>query len=254
MAFATECTSVHMSVLSGAGPALHSYMTGVRGRRHSRQEKSHMKRFSFIAAVALIAGCDGATSEKSPEPSPSRSEAMSHDLGPFFQIEMEMVDSLAASIGSSPSDTWVRIMIEHHRGGLAISRLVLEREPSDAVAGAARATIEKLSSQIDELDDILREGPPDEESVLMYRPTIERMHDAMMGAEGADISDTWLRKMREHGRGAIALCDDLLAQQTVPGEVRKLAVRLRSEVLREITVLERVLREEAKRSEPAINR
>ena len=200
-----------------------------------------MKRFFLLAALVLIAGCGEAASEKDPEPLPSPSEIMSHDLGPFFQVEMKMVDRLAAVVGSSPSDTWVRIVMEHHRGGVEISQMVLDQEPPSAVAAMARATIGRLSPEIDELRGWVRNGSPSEESALIYRPTIERMHNAMMSAEGANASDTWLRKMLEHHRGAVALCDVLLAQEDVPAGVQRLTEELRRKELGEIAALERLL-------------
>jgi len=40
-----------------------------------------------------------------------------------------------------------------------------------------------------------------------------QMHDRMMAAKGANVSDTWAAKMIEHHRGAIAMSETLLAEE-----------------------------------------
>jgi len=72
-----------------------------------------------------------------------------------------------------------------------------------------------------------------------------RMHDAMMAAGGADVSETWVRKMIEHHRGAIAMADVLLAQPGISPAVRAEAERTKAEQEQEIARLERMLRGEA---------
>ena len=67
-----------------------------------------------------------------------------------------------------------------------------------------------------------------------------QMHQAMMAATGADPSETWIRKMIEHHRGAVAMSDVVLAQNPTP-EVRGQATRTREERLREIETLEAML-------------
>ena len=69
----------------------------------------------------------------------------------------------------------------------------------------------------------------------------EQMHQAMMAAVGADPSETWIRKMIEHHRGAVAMSDIVLAQSPTP-EVRAEAEKTRTEQQREISRLEAMLR------------
>ncbi|MBA2771925.1 MAG: DUF305 domain-containing protein [Sphingomonas sp.] len=66
------------------------------------------------------------------------------------------------------------------------------------------------------------------------------MHQAMMAATGADPSETWIRKMIEHHRGAVAMSDVVLAQNPTP-EVRAQATKTREAQLREIELLEAML-------------
>ena len=67
-----------------------------------------------------------------------------------------------------------------------------------------------------------------------------QMHERMMAAAGADPSETWIRKMIEHHRGAVAMSDIVLAQNPTP-EVRAEAEKTRTDQLREISRLEAML-------------
>lgn len=46
-----------------------------------------------------------------------------------------------------------------------------------------------------------------------YAAVEMQMHETMMAAQGANISDTWARKMIAHHRGAVAMSEVLLAQE-----------------------------------------
>lgn len=70
-----------------------------------------------------------------------------------------------------------------------------------------------------------------------------QMHEQMMAAAGADASETWIRKMIEHHRGAVAMSDVVLAQNPTP-EVRAEAEKTRTNQLKEISRLEAMLRPE----------
>ena len=75
------------------------------------------------------------------------------------------------------------------------------------------------------------------------------MLQRMMDAAGADPSETWIRKMIEHHRGAIAMAGIVLAQNPTP-EVRAQAQQTRRERAREIEALERMLQPEAAAAQP----
>jgi len=44
---------------------------------------------------------------------------------PYPPAEMKMHEKMMGAIGSDASETWVRKMIEHHRGGVEMSQIVL---------------------------------------------------------------------------------------------------------------------------------
>ena len=56
---------------------------------------------------------------------------------------MKMDQAMAAAIGINAADTWVRKMIEHHRGAVDMSRIVLTQSPTADVAKMAQSTIDE---------------------------------------------------------------------------------------------------------------
>src|SRR3546814_2259142 len=50
---------------------------------------------------------------------------------PYPSAEMEMHQKMTSAMGADATETWVRKMVEHHRGAIAMSRIVL-RETKDS--------------------------------------------------------------------------------------------------------------------------
>ena len=105
----------------------------------------------------------------------------------------------------------MRKMIEHHQGAVEMSRIVLPQSPTADVAKMAQMTIEKQGKEITDLRKLVRPATPDPASAELYRPAAMQMHNAMMAATGADISETYLRKMLEHHKGGVTMSDVALA-------------------------------------------
>lgn len=75
---------------------------------------------------------------------------------PYGPSEMEMHRKMLAAVGPNATETWVRKMIEHHRGGIEMSRIVL-RETRDArVRQMATKTIADQTREVGQLNAWLR--------------------------------------------------------------------------------------------------
>lgn len=170
--------------------------------------------------------------------------------GPFAEAEMRMNEAMTAAVGTNVGDSWVRKMIEHHRGALEMSNLVLAQNPSAGVARMARETVAKQTADIAELERLVADGNPDPASAEHFRAAALQMHEAMMAATGADVSEAYLRKMLEHHKGAVAMSDVALAQG-VTGTVRARAERVRADQQKEIAMTEALLRGEPMRAAKA---
>ena len=75
---------------------------------------------------------------------------------PYPPSEMQMHQKMMSAMGADATETWVRKMVEHHRGGIAMSQIVL-RETKDAkVRQMATKTIAEQNKEVGELNAWLR--------------------------------------------------------------------------------------------------
>jgi uncharacterized protein (DUF305 family) len=81
-----------------------------------------------------------------------------------------------------------------------------------------------------------------------YPPAEMEMHHKMMSAVGSDATETWVRKMIEHHRGAIAMSQIVLRETRDP-KVREMATKSSAGQQREIEELQAWLRAQGKRSQ-----
>ena len=179
--------------------------------------------------------------------------AMMADSGPFGGAEMRMNDAMMAAVGVNVGDSWVRKMIEHHKGAVEMSRVLLTPNASGDAATMAQQTIDKQSKEIADLEKLVATGNPDPASAQLYRPAAMQMHEAMMAANGADISETYLRKMLAHHKGAVAMSDVALANG-VTGAVRAQIEKTKADQQMEMDMVEAMLRGEPMMATPATTR
>lgn len=202
----------------------------------------------LLASAALLAAC-GQNEDASPQNAGTENGmAMGdHDMNmmadpnnPFAQSEMDMDRKMMAAVGVDAADNWTAKMIEHHQGAVDMSRIVLGQDPSADVAKLAQQTIDKQGREIEELRGMRQQGTPDQRSADLYKPAMMSMHQTMMAAKGADISETYLRKMLEHHRGAVAMSDIALANG-VTGPLKGIVEKTRSDQQKEMAVIEAML-------------
>ena len=78
-----------------------------------------------------------------------------------------------------------------------------------------------------------------------YMPAEMAMHDKMMAAKGADVGETWTRKMIEHHRGALSMSQIALKQSDDP-MVRQMAQKTIDMQTRDIADLNKMLTDAGK--------
>jgi len=80
---------------------------------------------------------------------------------PFAEGDQRMHARMMTANGSDVSETFIRKMIEHHRGALDMSRTVLEHGGTADVRQMAQATIASQGAEIEQLQQMLeRRGLP----------------------------------------------------------------------------------------------
>lgn len=203
-----------------------------------------MKIALSMAALALtmtLSSCGGAETASNDVVVENDMNAMAADpSNPFGASEMKMHDAMMAAVGINVGDTWVKKMIEHHRGAVEISQILLQQGVTGHVADMARETVDKQGKEIEALQKLVATGSPDSASAQPYAGAEKQMHDAMMAAKGSDVSDTFARKMLEHHKGAVALSDAALAGGAT-GAVRAQIQKTKAEQQKEIEHIEGML-------------
>lgn len=195
---------------------------------------------SAVALVSTLAACSRTEEPANDVVADDMNTMMADPNNPFAQSEMAMDRAMMAAVGISAQDSWVRKMIEHHRGAIDMSRIVLPQNPTADVAQMAQETIANQGREITDLEKLIASGTPDPASAELYRPAAMQMHSAMMAATGANISETYLRKMLAHHQGAVAMSDVALANGA-SGAVRAQIEKTKASQQKEIAMVEAML-------------
>lgn len=202
--------------------------------------------------LVLLAACGGGSSDTNQSAQANSQSPMAdesrHNMpsGPFSQAEMQMNERMMGTVGANASETWTRKMIEHHRGAVAMSQILIDQGGEPRFVEMARMTIDKQQREIGELERMLAggiKGGPGEANPFSL--VEQSMHQQMMAASGANVSETWARKMIAHHQGAIDMSETLIRQRGGDPEVLAMARKTAEDQRREITHLEAMLRGEA---------
>lgn len=196
-----------------------------------------------ISAMALMSGlsaCGGSEESATNAVAENEMNAATDAGGPFADAEMRMNGAMMAAVGSDAGQSWAKKMIEHHQGAIDMSRIVLDQGASGDVAMMARETIEKQQKDMEDIRKLIREGTPNPQSAELYRSAMTDMKEKMMTAMGADASETYMRKMLEHHRGAVAMSDVAL-QNGVSGALREQIEKTRDDNRKDAEMVEAML-------------
>ena len=215
-------------------------------------------RAAVPAAVLALAACSqdqAADNQNMAQPageqqSAQMNEMMNDPSNPYAQAEMQMNERMMAAVGVDVPDSWVKKMIEHHRGAIDMSNVVLAQGQDPRVREMAQKTIQMQTKDIQDLEKLRREGAPSQQAADAFRQSMMQMHERMMDAKGADASETWTRKMIEHHRGALDMSNIVLAEGAT-GQVREMAQMTIRKQTKDISDLEKMLAGESPEAVPA---
>ena len=80
---------------------------------------------------------------------------------PYGQAEMDMHQKMMAAKQGDAAEMWTRKMIEHHRGAVEMSQIVLRSSQNAEIRGEAQKTIASQNREIATLNAMLRKmGKP----------------------------------------------------------------------------------------------
>lgn len=201
-----------------------------------------------VSPLVLVAACSGGDNSQNMTASDvgatgDASLNASDASDAFADAEQKMNDAMMAAIGSDAGDSWAKKMIAHHQGAIDMSQAVLEQNPKPDVAQMARDAIAKQQKDIADIQKLLKNGAPDQKSADLYKPAMMEMQQKMQAASGADASETFMRKMLEHHKGAVAMSDVAL-KNGVSGALREQVQKTRDDNRKDADMTEAMLRGE----------
>lgn len=123
------------------------------------------------SAMALLIAACGTNEEAAPNEMAAANDMntmMADPNNPFAQAEAQMHEQMMAAAGADPSETWIRKMIEHHRGAVAMSDVVLAQNPTPEVRAEAEKTRTNQLKEISRLEAMLR---PEQADAATAQPT-----------------------------------------------------------------------------------
>lgn len=207
--------------------------------------KRMMTLLAAAAVVPALAGCGDSGNQASTADLNNLAAAHQNQTAapsnPLMDAHMRMQSAMANAQGANASETWVRKMIEHHRGAIEMSEILISQGGDPNVLERARTTVQEQRRDQQELERMLQAGiSGGSGSANPFRDAEARMNERMMAASGATPSEAWVRMMIEHHRGAVGMSNILVRQGGNP-EVVAMARRDAEKQNREIAELERLL-------------
>lgn len=196
-----------------------------------------------VMLAAGLAACGGADNQANQTAGNATEDVAAAATGPYADAERRMNEAMSAAVGTDTGDNWAKKMVVHHQGAIDMSEVVLQQNPRPDVAEMARMTIEKQRKEIEDIRSLFKTGAPNQQSADIYRDATMAMHQGMQAATGADASETFLQKMLEHHKGAVAM-SDIALQNGVAGRLREQVQKTRDDQQKEVLMVEAMLRGE----------
>lgn len=90
--------------------------------------------------------------ETTPASSGAEAGAMAGPQTPYTASEQQMHQAMMQAHGADPQETYALKMIEHHRGAIAMSEVLMQQNPDPELRRMAEMTITKQRQEISELE------------------------------------------------------------------------------------------------------
>lgn len=176
-------------------------------------------RICFFLAVASVTSCKRSGNPVSEDATPGVNlqayddEADADPRNPLAATQSRIEDTMDSVRGADLDDTWVRLMLVHESGAIALSRIALAKTSNASVRQLAARTIREASSSITMLTPLKRIGLfSDKAAPGLFAPTIQATFSNMTVNPGETAAATWGKKMLAYERGAVRLVDDVLTR------------------------------------------
>jgi uncharacterized protein (DUF305 family) len=120
--------------------------------------------FAAVALSALLMACTPAddagtetagtteAADTTPNAGGTGNEAMAGPQTPYTASEQQMHQAMMQAHGADPQETYALKMIEHHRGAIAMSEVLMQQNPAPELRQMAEKTMTMQRQEITELE------------------------------------------------------------------------------------------------------
>jgi uncharacterized protein (DUF305 family) len=201
-----------------------------------------LKRSFVLSAVLSLSACGQPAPEKEQGNGAAAHDPSAHGGQAPAHSASDMHPAMGSAVGADVSDTWLRKMIAHHEGAIAMTGPVVAGGGDPRIVAIARRMATVQGQEIEEMRRLVRkDAPPDPDSARPFAAGEKPMQEAMSAAHGADPSQTVLRQMIAHHRGAIAMSRVVL-EQGRDERAAAIARRIVADQGKEIAEIEAILK------------
>ena len=134
-----------------------------------------------------------------------------------------------------PDQEFVRMMVDHHEGVIAMADTALSKNPSQSVRAEATKMKEKQAAEQKQMIDMLKSDYA-EDKMPMLMPSNAQMIAQVASKSGADLDKTFRQQVIAHHEEGLKMIADYESKLTKPA-VRTMTTRMKSDQQKEIAEL-----------------
>lgn len=196
---------------------------------------------TIAGTVLLVAGCSKTDSSSadsaqvSAAVSPAPADTGMGSMGSMDHSAMQSTPARDAD------QEFVRMMVDHHQGLIALADTALSKNPSEHIRMDAREMAGKQRAEQKKMIAMLKQDYG-EDKMPMIMPGNAQMISDIAPKAGKDFDRAFREKVIAHHEEALKMVDDFMPRFTRPA-VRAMATRMKADQQKEIAELKSELKE-----------
>ena len=196
-----------------------------------------MARWRMVASSIVVGGLVvGACAKADSGAADTSQPTASVSAGPADTGMSGMDHSTMTSTPAKDADQeFVRMMVDHHEGMIAMADTALAKNPSQGVRADATKMKTKQAAEQKKMIDMLKSDYA-EDKMPMVMPSNAQMISQIASKSGADLDKTFREQVIAHHEEGLKMLSDYESKLTKPA-VRTMATKMKSDQQKDITEL-----------------
>ena len=149
--------------------------------------------------------------------------------------------AMTSAPAKDPDQEFVRMMVDHHQGLIALADTALAMKPSEHIRMDAREMSQKQRAEQKKMIAMLK-ADYGEDKMPMIMPSNAAMISEVASKAGKELDKTFRKTVIAHHEEALKMVDDYMPKFTKPA-VRTMATKMKADQQKEIAELKSELKE-----------